>query len=136
MGGYMAQFIWKDGFSIGIEEIDNQHKLFMEYLNECSELATRSSIDGIYKGLIDKTKAYATMHFAFEENLMHINRYPELAQHEKLHRFFEMQVAELEASFNTGGREKTTSLSAFLRDWYINHILEEDKKYAPYVAQS
>jgi len=38
----MAFFIWKDSFNIGIEEIDQQHREFMELLNECYEVVSLS----------------------------------------------------------------------------------------------
>jgi len=124
---------WKDSFNIGIEEIDQQHMLFLEYLNECHLMVYGSEREEIGLSLIDKLKAYASTHFRFEETMMQAYGYPKLERQERQHKYFELQITELETA-HVGGSERTVeSILAFLRDWLLNHILEEDKDFAPYV---
>lgn len=61
--------------------------------------------------------------------------YPDYANHLGQHRYFESQVTELGEAVNKGIREKVESVIVFMRDWLINHILEEDKKYALYLMK-
>ncbi len=39
----MEHFIWKQSFAIGIDEIDEQHKMFLDYVNECQIASSRNS---------------------------------------------------------------------------------------------
>jgi len=129
----MDFFKWKNSFSIGIKEIDQQHMSFLEYLNECHLEVSGGKRSEIGQSLIDNLKAYATTHFRFEEALMQAKGYPKLKHQERQHKYFESQVAELETA-NAGRSERTAeSLLAFLRDWFLKHILEEDKDFVPYV---
>jgi hemerythrin len=128
-------FIWKDSFETGIEEIDCQHKLFLDYLNQCSDYAFSCRKEGAVPEVIAKMKAYAAMHFAFEEELMRSINYEKLNQHEAQHKYFENQVQELEDAVSNGVNDKAENLAVFMRDWLINHILEEDKKYTPCLHQ-
>ena len=131
----MNFFTWKDSFAIGIEEIDQQHKGFLEYLNECYQQTSRDSSAGIDPLLLGKLKEYAATHFRFEESLMEAGGYPTLGPHAKQHKYFESQVAELDAR-QAGGKARTTeSLFVFLRDWFLCHILEDDKKFVPFLLQ-
>ena len=131
----MNFFTWKDSFAIGIEKIDQQHKLFLEYLNECHQQASRNSSAGIDPHLHDKLKEYATTHFRFEESLLQARGYPDLESHMKQHKYFESQIAELDAK-QSGERARTSeSLFVFLRDWFLRHILEDDKKFVPFISQ-
>ena len=132
----MNFFTWKENFAIGIEKIDQQHKGFLEYLNECYQLASRNSSAGIDPHLHDKLKEYATMHFRYEESLLQAGGYPDLESHIKQHKYFESQIAELDAK-QPGAKARTSeSLFVFLRDWFLRHILEDDKKFVPFISQA
>ena len=130
----MDFFKWNDSFSIGIEEIDQQHMSFLEYLNECHLKVSGSKRAEIGHSLIDSLKVYAATHFRSEEALMQAKGYPKLEHQARQHKYFESQITELETAANAGGSERTVeSPLAFLRDWFLNHILEEDKDFASYV---
>ncbi|MBI5591962.1 MAG: hemerythrin family protein [Deltaproteobacteria bacterium] len=130
----MDSFKWKDGFNIGIAEIDEQHRSFLDCLNDCNALISISGKNAsIDQSLIDRLRAYATMHFRFEEGLMEAKGYPEIAQQRKMHKYFESQVDELEASLSKQGNRSLESVLSFLRDWFLNHVIEQDKRFASYV---
>lgn len=131
----MAAFVWKDGFNTGIEEIDRQHRLFLDYLNQCNEYALSHNKEQIIPELLLKMKDYALMHFEFEETLMKSVNFAGIAQHEAQHEYFDAQVAELEEAIKNGVNEKAVSLAAFMRDWLVSHILEEDKLYTPLLTK-
>jgi hemerythrin-like metal-binding protein len=134
-GETMKFFTWKDSFAIGIEKIDQQHKVFLEYLNECYQQASRDSSAGIDHQLHEKLREYASTHFRFEESLLQARGYPNLEFHIKQHKYFESQIEELDAK-KAGGRARTTeSLFVFLRDWFLCHILEDDKKFVPFIME-
>ena len=131
----MNFFTWKDSFAIGVEKIDQQHKVFLEYLNECYQQTSRNCSAGIDPSLHEKLKGYAFTHFRFEESLLQARNYPNLEFHIKQHEYFESQITELDAE-QTGGKASTTeSLFVFLRDWFLGHILEDDKKFVPFIMQ-
>jgi len=132
----MAAFVWKEGFNTGIGEIDRQHRLFLEYLNQCNEYALSQNKEKVIPELILKMKDYALMHFEFEENLMKSVNFAGFAQHEAQHEYFDAQVAELEEAIKNGVNEKAVSLAAFMRDWLVSHILEEDKLYTPLLTKT
>jgi len=131
----MESFVWKESFSIGIGDIDHQHKIFLGYLNDCYLQVSGGRKAQISPAIFNRLKAYAATHFSFEEELMLSNGYPELDVHKQQHRYFDAQVLELEAALLSEGEKSAESLLAFLRDWYLKHILEQDKRYAPYIKQ-
>lgn len=129
----MEHFLWKDNFNIGVEEIDGQHRLFLGYVNECYDAACRDNQSPVTADTIIGLKAYADRHFRFEENVMREKGYPDLENHIKEHRFFETQVAELENIYAGISKKSIESLLQFLRDWFLTHILEHDKKLAAFL---
>lgn len=129
----MAFFKWKDSFSIGIDEIDQQHRLLLEYLNDCHQQVSVGKRSEIDPSLIDGLKAYAATHFQFEESLMRSIGYPKLGHQEQQHKYFESQIAEFENAVTGGAGGTAESVLAFLRDWFLKHILEQDKGFISYV---
>lgn len=132
----MDHYIWKDSFNIGVDEIDDQHKIFLDYVNDCYNAACRDNQSRVMDATIYDLKVYAQTHFRFEEGLMRERGYPELENQVKEHMYFESQVEELERANAEGNQRTTESLLQFLRDWFLKHILEHDKKLTSFLTKS
>lgn len=129
----MAFFKWKDSFNTGIDEIDQQHRSFLETLNEYYNLISIDKKAIINNELIGKLKAYVATHFKYEESMLQLINYKELEPHQKQHKYFESRILELDNAQVQQSTEKFNSVLSFLRDWFLNHILEEDRKYVSFV---
>ena len=129
----MTYFKWKDSFNIGIDEIDQQHRSFLEHLNDCYLQAFSGKRSEFDPSMIDGLKTYADTHFRFEESLMRAKGYPKVGDHERQHKYFESQIVEFENAYAGGTGKITESVFVFLRDWFLEHILDEDKGFISYV---
>lgn len=129
----MEQFVWKASFALGIDEIDLQHRMLLKHLNDCIRYASVHDSTVDTHGIIDDLKAYARLHFTAEESLLRKIGYPESALHQQRHRLFEEQVTQMEQAVTSGEKYAVTSLISFLKDWYMQHVLVEDKRYAEYM---
>jgi hemerythrin-like metal-binding protein len=129
----MAFFQWKDGFNIGNAEIDRQHRSFLEMLNEYYDSGSGGTKDNIGDQLIVKIREYAAMHFRFEEQLMQAAGYRETEHQQKMHRYFESLVSTLEADHREGKTDDLKRVLSLLKDWFLRHILEEDRKFVPHI---
>lgn len=129
----MKQFVWKAGFAIGINEIDLQHQTLLKHLNECILFA--SSHDNIIdpRAMINNLKAYSRLHFTAEEALLRKINYPDFDMHLRQHSLFDEHVSQLENAVTTGEKHAIPSLVSFLTDWFLQHVLVEDKRYAEYI---
>lgn len=130
----MEFFKWKESFNIGMEELDLQHRTFLEYLNECYTLAYRNH-GGVDSDMIAKLRQYATMHFHREEELLRFVSYEDMERQEEQHRYFEKQILALEAELTAAKPRNVESVFVFLREWFLKHILVEDKRFVPLVKQ-
>lgn len=126
----MSQLIWKPQFEIGIEQIDRQHKLLLQHLNNC--LSSVADIEDLFFDL----KKYYQTHFQDEEVLMLKLGYPALARHKVEHEIFEARVQQLETSV-LQKESSSISLSVdFLRNWFLDHILIADMEFANYLRST
>jgi hemerythrin len=125
----MGFFVWKDSFNIGNELVDSQHRQFLEILNIYYEMMFGEKKEAVDKELINKLKNYAVTHFRSEEGLMESVGYAEIEQHRNQHKTFESMVRDFESAHLQGKSESLRNAVMLLRDWFINHILDEDKKF-------
>ena len=132
----MAVFVWNEKFSVSVETMDEQHKHFLNLLNNLDDEIQRKNGDELVEMAINRLFSYAMFHFHAEEEILISCGYPELEQQRREHSFFVRQVEEMEASHKGGSRVHLGGVVSFLRDWFIHHISIEDKKYAASVSSS
>ena len=69
----MSTFIeWSNELSVGIEEIDAQHKVLVDLLNQTHEAIQQRYTAQVTNDIIDQLGEYTRVHFAVEESLMRI----------------------------------------------------------------
>lgn len=128
----MSLFKWSDDLSVNIKEIDRQHKMLVDSINELwramKDGEAREVIGGILEGLVDYTK----VHFTYEEDLMKKHNYPGLAHQLNAHKNFVQKVSDFEEKHKQGKFMLSIEVMNYLKEWLQKHILVTDKKYTSY----
>jgi hemerythrin-like metal-binding protein len=128
-------FKWKNDFSVGIKELDDQHRRFFEILNLLGEAAGGMKGMAIVGPVLQELEEYSSHHFTEEENWMKIIGFPGLQHQRQQHAFFIAQVTDLQEKYSRGDGNIPVSTLEFLRDWLLSHILENDKKYGTFMHE-
>jgi len=127
---------WSDELSVGIEEIDAQHKILVELVNRLyDETIVHNSGLEILDGILNELVEYTIIHFAVEESLFRIFDFPGTEIHTRHHDELKAQVLELQDKVRKGQATVNVELLVFLKHWLQHHILEEDKIYGPFLIQ-
>lgn len=123
---------WKDEYCIGIEKIDEQHKHLFEIGNMAYDLLyddfKLDKYDNIIE-IIEELRQYTLYHFHYEEEYMKYVSYNGFLSQKAQHDYFIKKINEVdlkEIDENQDGYLK--DLLAFIFEWILKHILEEDKK--------
>src|SRR5665647_3049549 len=98
----MNPFKWKNDFSVGIKEMDDQHKEFFYILNRLGEAAGGDKGMEVVGPVLRQLDEYSRHHFAEEENWLKIIGYPRLQYQNKQHEFFISQVTDLQDRYSKG----------------------------------
>ncbi|MCX7150158.1 MAG: hemerythrin family protein [Rhodocyclales bacterium] len=122
---------WKNEYSLGIQEIDDQHRLLLSSFSVIEEaIKLKQGWSNVHYSIIG-LKELARMHFTFEEALMRLFAYPEAKEHRSDHEYFFVRLAAIE---NNSLRNSTENeLLEFLREWLTIHILQTDMGYARHI---
>jgi len=123
-------FQWDDSFSVNIAEIDRQHRVLVDLINDLyHEVKSHSDLrllGRILQGLID----YTVSHFGYEEGLMERYGYEDIEAHKAKHEKLVAQVLDFQSRVNNHDDSVVDELLAFLNDWLSKHIKGTDTKYA------
>jgi hemerythrin len=132
----MVRFIeWSNELSVGIEEIDAQHKVLVDLLNQIHEAIQQRQGAEATGEIIERLGEYTRIHFAVEESLMRILHYPEYERHKEEHDQLIEQLNGFRAKLESGKGSISFELAHFLKVWLTKHIMEADKRYTPYFLE-
>lgn len=123
-------FPWNKNFEIGIEVIDEQHKVLFSLLNELASTLTRGNQIEINHVFSELAK-YAEYHFETEEAIWadHFGDDSWLSSHQLSHSSFLPKVIELkEQEINKPQAEIIECIILFLIRWLAFHIMDNDKR--------
>ena len=126
-------FCWKDEYSVGLLEIDQQHRLLINLINDLYMAIHENKSTEATAGFLTRLKEYTLMHFATEKEIMIGNNYPGLDDHLSQHKEMILKLAEVESKHVYGKLGLCSELIIFLREWLTNHICESDKALAKYI---
>lgn len=126
---------WSDELSVGIQEIDEQHKVLVGLLNEMHQAILEHHGSQTAREVLDRLGDYTRIHFAVEESLMRIFEYPGYTEHKKQHEELIRQLESYRAKVASGATAISFQLLHFLRMWLTQHIIDSDKDYAPIMLQ-
>jgi hemerythrin len=130
---YMSMFAWKQEYSVGYPEIDNQHKKLFELAEQLYEAMAGGKGNNVLAKTLGNLIAYTKGHFANEERLMQLHHYPDYAKHKADHDALTARVVGFQKEFEAHRTALSIGLLQFLKDWLSHHIGETDRKIAAYL---
>ena len=129
-------FPWSPDYDIGIQPIDDQHRVLVNTLNRLSMAVARHDGEKVIAGIFDALMSYTRTHFNLEERLMRQAKYADIDAHIEEH---QRLIGQLEQLFNRHFREAEpvyTELLEFMKVWLREHIQGVDTKYSADLRQS
>ena len=129
----MALLTWQDKYSVGIKQIDDQHKQLINMINELNDAMLAGKGKDALMPVLTKLANYCVSHFAVEEKLFDTHGYPETADHKDKHNKMTAKVKALIGEVQSGKSTISIEVMNFLKNWLDKHIMETDKKYGPYL---
>jgi hemerythrin len=131
----MAVFSWDESLTLGIDEIDSQHKNLLNKMNNLAEAVLQRKGKDKIGNLLKFMENYADLHFKTEEEYMARNAYSGLAHQRKEHEQFKSVVEKLYSDLDREGVSEGFAIAVqrYLMDWFILHIKEKDLEFSNFL---
>jgi hemerythrin-like metal-binding protein len=137
----MFQFVWKDAYLLHVPEMDEEHKILLQRINEFVKIVEMKQ----YKNVVPKYKFlydYVLEHFHHEELYLQSISYPQFEEHQKIHKNLIARMDNIYQELRnvSSSREMKNinyfKIVSFFNDWLLKHILSFDMQYASYSRKS
>ncbi|MFA5083782.1 MAG: bacteriohemerythrin [Candidatus Paceibacterota bacterium] len=131
----MEKIIWTEEYSVGIQEIDEQHKHFFGIVNSVLDLTGETPTKEEIFEVLEKLGDYAFYHFSTEERFFDKFHYPSAVGHIAAHNQYRETIKKYFDEIRSEGAdvpELARKIALSSGNWLIGHILEVDRKYTIY----
>jgi len=128
----MSYLQWTENLSVGVARMDDHHKKLVDLINQVFEAMSgdaTATVDTVLSDLLD----YTRYHFGEEEKLLAACGYPDLEEHQGVHRAMVKEVLDMRQRYleNPASVPASETLD-FLSKWLMRHIIGKDLRYRPF----
>ncbi len=121
----------------GVAVIDDDHALLFDLFEQLKEAGRDEEADAMVGMILGMLIDYADYHFSREERLQKAIRYPDLEAHAASHQEIRDRLDGFKSNYDADPASVNVGeLCGFLHCWLARHILNEDAKYVPYIANN
>jgi len=126
---------WQNSYSVGNEQIDNEHRVFVEIIGRIHDAVLKEKSTDHIKRLMRELETYAVFHFVSEENIMVDSAFPGLGEHKKEH---EKLLKTLDSKIKKIASHEVDpkTLVYFLVEWFVEHTTNRDLKLAKHLKNN
>ena len=128
---------WDESLLVGIEEIDDPHRVIFEQFFKLTEAVQQGKSNEIIEKLANYLLEYAHLHFSAEEKIMVEYKYPNIDEQRHEHEEFKRNANKLKKRLLQEGAKREIAIEAIgkLLRWIIRHIGHLDKEMVAYVKE-
>ena len=132
----MDWIVWDDSLDTGHARMDAEHRELAQLFNRLRDAVEsgegKAACAKVIDGIIEHTRA----HFALEQRLMRLHKYPEAEQHSAEHAMLIRQALDYRGKFDIDDAASKSVLMKFAEVWLAYHILFSDKELAAFLARA
>ena len=125
---------WSDYLSVGVPEMDEEHRQFISRVNDLNKAIIESEDKATVERMTDLMLVEAAHHFRHEQELLARWKYPETAAHIAKHAALTAQFERVMKDFAETDISFVWALKGLhVKQLLIEHLLKEDMKYRDFL---
>ncbi|MBF0443429.1 MAG: hemerythrin family protein [Oligoflexales bacterium] len=124
---------WLPEYNTRIEDIDKQHRHFMELVNEINySVKSGTREPNFIRKILHELESYVNYHFSFEEEMFSQTSYPQASFHKQRHKAYADQIKEISLSYDSHIIDLNV-VFGLMKGWFLEHIVVMDLGYVVHV---
>lgn len=126
---------WTNEYSVGVKEIDGQHKELFNKANSLFEAMGKGKGKEEVGKIIQFLEDYTVKHFKDEEELMKKHNYPGYFSQKKEHDSFMQEFSKIKKQYTSDGANLNivVTVERQIVDWLTKHIKKSDKQIGDFI---
>ena len=127
---------WSETLSVGVPEIDAEHRNFVARINELNKAVVECQPKRTVERLLDLMLMEATHHFWHEQQLLAQWKFPQRAAHAAKHAQLTARFERVMKEFERADVSFTWALKGLhIKQLLIDHLLQDDMKYRDFLLR-
>lgn len=131
----MKDIVWGDVLSVGVDEIDEDHRKLVNIFNILNHSVTEGASSEYLAAVLEELINCTVWHFSHEERLMLKYGYEDTEEHKDEHQELIKSAKELQEKILQADKPVADEDIDYLERWLTGHILSTDMKFGTYLAQ-
>jgi len=131
----MSLIEWKDEFSVGIPDVDHEHRELIGLINQLHESLIQPGPDDNIAEFLGEIFARISAHFALEEKVMRQRGYDQYLDHKEDHEKLLDEIRDIMDNHELKGQYSDTELSSHLKHWFADHFKHKDARLHKHLDQ-
>ena len=124
----MTLIEWKDQYSLGVPEVDHEHRELVDLINALYGSVTDADADTTVADFLGELYARIGAHFALEEKIMRDSEYDEYGEHKVDHERLLDDIRDLMDDYEDGDDVDVEAFGKRLDDWFGTHFRTRDAR--------
>lgn len=132
----MKDIVWSKILSVGIDEIDEDHRKLVNIFNMLNQAVTEGESADYLAAILDELIKCTAWHFSHEERLMLKYRYDGIDEHKAEHQDLIKTAKELQQQILQVDKPVADENIVALERWLTEHIFTTDMRLGSYLSQA
>ena len=124
----MGLMEWKSHYSVGVDEVDHEHRELIDLINEMHEKLIAGAEVPDVTAFLGEIFRSISAHFALEETVMREHGYDHLAQHKDAHEELLEEIRDIMEAYEVDPEGASRELSQRLDKWFTEHFKTHDAR--------
>ena len=95
-------FGWNDSYSVGMAEIDAQHKQLFAMIGELNDAMKQGKSKDVLGTTLQRLHDYTVKHFSYEQSVLQQKGYGDYASHKAIHDEFTRRIRKYQQEYAAG----------------------------------
>ena len=131
----MKDLVWGSILSVGVDEIDEDHRKLVNIFNILNHAVTEGESPEYLAAVLEELINCTVWHFSHEDRLMLKYDYEGLEEHRAVHQELIKSAKELQQKVLQADKPMVDEDIVYLERWLTEHILTEDLRLGSYLSQ-
>lgn len=124
---------WQSNYSVGVAGFDEAHRAMIDRADALIRAVSAKKPAGDPRDILDDLLECAVDHFEEEEQTLRELDWPGLSAHLQAHNLLLRTLLKFKSDLRYG-RLTPEETAAFITEWVLAHIKDEDMKYRDYLG--
>jgi hemerythrin len=124
----MSLIDWRDEFSVGVPDVDHEHRQLIALINELYANMSREDRKYGVEDFLGEIYSQISAHFALEEKIMRQYRYDQYEDHKQDHERLLDELRDMMDEYEENASFSDAVLAEALRSWFTEHFKTRDAR--------